>query len=205
MTSNANSEKPDVSFDAEGVIKYLGPALPKDLLKELEEATKKKDEASIDLIMNDKVRPTLAEYNKKVMNFQMNEGEQILWSHRVARGIIHKEPMEDWVVTNMRAFKFYPVSKENPKARIASVGLVIAETVVMNQSRKSKGSRVGTFAGVAHGSFAGSSVGFSSSTSQTYGDLVFFVAGKEAFRFQGISDPQGLRRLIQTLKKQISL
>jgi hypothetical protein len=35
----------------------------------------------------------------------------------------------------------------------------------------------------------------------TYGDLVFLVAGNEVFRFYGVSDLDGIKRLIDNLKK----
>jgi hypothetical protein len=48
-------------------------------------------------------------------------------------------------------------------------------------------------------SFVG--VSSSSSKSMTYGDLVFLVAGNEVFRFYGVSDLDGIKRLIDNLKK----
>jgi hypothetical protein len=72
----------------------------------------------------------------------------------------------------------------------------------MNQYRSSTGSRVGTFMGARGSLFAGVGESTYSSTSQTYGDLVFFLSGREVLRFQGISDPQGVRRMVETLKKQ---
>jgi hypothetical protein len=73
----------------------------------------------------------------------------------------------------------------------------------MNQFRKSKGNRVGSFAGVyGGGGFAGTGTGISSSTSMNFGDIVFLHNDREIFRFQGISDPDEVNRLIKTLKKE---
>ena len=73
----------------------------------------------------------------------------------------------------------------------------------MNQFRKSKGNRVGTFAGVyTTGAFAGTATGINSSISMSYGDIVFLHNDKEVFRFQGISDPNEVNHLIKTLKKE---
>jgi len=103
----------------------------------------------------------------------------------------------------MRAMKRFPVTKENLQPRIIYVGLNISDSVVMNQHRKSQGTRVGNFVGEGSGgSFSGVTAGTSRSTSTTYGDLVFFAKGKEILRFQEISDPHDVHIMIETVKKQ---
>jgi hypothetical protein len=136
--------------------------------------------------------------------YDMVQGEQVLWRHDISKGIIHREVVEEWFITNLRAMKRFPVTKENAKPQISYAGHSISETVVMNQHRQSQGNRVGNFVGsYGGGGFAGVSSGISSSKSVNYGDLVFLANGKEMFRFRGISDPSGVNRLVKALKKQL--
>jgi hypothetical protein len=149
------------------------------------------------------VIPILDDYQTKVWNLNFNnEGEQLLWMHKVEKGFIHKETVETWAITNLRAVKLCSASVDNPKLRIEAAGLAIADTVVMNQYRNSTGSRVGTFIGARGSLFTGAGESTYSSTSQTYGDLVFFLCGREVLRFKSISDPHGVRRMVETLKRQ---
>jgi hypothetical protein len=136
--------------------------------------------------------------------YDIMQGEQILWRHDIEKGVIHKEVIQEWFITNHRAMLRVPVSNENQKPQLAYVGYLISESVVMNQFRKSQGNRVGNFVGsYSGGGFAGVSSGISSSKSISYGDLVFLANGKEMFRFRGISDPNGVNRLVKALKKQV--
>jgi hypothetical protein len=144
-------------------------------------------------------------YQAKMLNRNFNAGEQVLWSHTVKRGILRKEIAERWTITNMRAIKQFPVTKDNPQEKFEAIGLDVSDTVVMNKFRRSKGNRVGSFVGAyGGGEFVGTGTGMSSSTSTSYGDLVFLYNGKEVLGFQGISDPDGVNRMVKTLKKQES-
>jgi hypothetical protein len=186
-----------VDLKPEDVLKVFKPILPSTLAKELEKAIKNSDEEKIRILMTE-VIPILDNYQVKILNLNFdNEGEQLLWKHEVKKGFIHKETIEAWAITNLRAVKIYSASLE-----IGAVGLAIADAVVMNQYRSSTGSRVGTFIGARGSLFAGVGESTYSSTSQTYGDLIFFLSGREVLRFQGISDPHGVRRMVETLKKQ---
>jgi len=130
-------------------------------------------------------------------------GEQVLWFHRVSKGFIHKEVAEEWIITNTRALKHFLVTKQNSTPRTAYVNLVESSSVVMNQRRTSQANRVGNFVGTGSSSgFAGVTGGSSRSTSGNFGDLVFFLNGKEVLCFQGISDPNGVHKMIETVKRQ---
>jgi hypothetical protein len=158
-------------------------------------------------VFNPMEKPTSQEeldYQVKMLNRNFNAGEQVIWSHTVQKGVFSKETAERWFITNMRAIKQFPVTKDNPQEKFSSIGwLDLSDSVVMNQFRKSKGNRVGTFAGVyGGGGFAGTAAGVSSSTSMNFGDIVFLHNDREIFRFQGISDPDEVNRLIKTLKKE---
>jgi hypothetical protein len=160
-------------------------------------------------VFNPMEKPTSQEeldYQVKILNRNFNAGEQVIWSHKVQKGLFSKETAERWFITNMRAIKQFPVTKDNPQEKFSAIGwLDLSDSVVMNQFRKSKGNRVGTFAGVyGGGGFAGTGTGISSSTSMSFGDIVFLCNDREVFRFQGISDPDEVNRLIKTLKKEYS-
>jgi len=138
-----------------------------------------------------------------LVNPNFNPDEQVLWSHRVTKGLFHKEIVEEWIITGLRAIKKYPVTKENPQERFISVSLSDADVVVMSQHRETNGNRVGTFAGTARGGFfTGTTTGLSHSRGVTYGDLVFLHDKKEIIRFGDISDPQDVNHMIQTIKKE---
>lgn len=143
-------------------------------------------------------------YQTKMLNRNFNQGEQAIWSHTVQQGMLNKETTERWLITNIRAIKQFPASKDNPQEKFAAVGwLDLSDSVVMNLVRKSKGNRVGSFTGVyGGGGFAGTATSITSGTSMTFGDIVFLHNDKEVFRFQGISDPNEVNRLIKTLKKE---
>jgi hypothetical protein len=158
-------------------------------------------------VFNPMEKPTSQEelnYQVKMLNRNFNDGEQVIWSHTVRKGVLSKETTEKWFITNMRAIKQFPVTKDNPQEKFLAIGWPdLSDSVVMNQFRKSKGNRVGSFAGVySTGAFAGTATGISSSTSMSFGDIVFLHNDREIFRFQGISDPDEVNRLIKTLKKE---
>ena len=144
------------------------------------------------------------DYQAKMLNRSLNAGEQVIWSHSVSKGVFSKETAERWFVTNMRAIKQFLVTKDNSQEKFVALGwLDLSDLLVMNKFRKSKGNRVGSFAGAyAGGPFAGTAAGFSSGTSMIYGDIVFLHDDREVFRFQGVSDPSEVNRMVKTLKKE---
>jgi hypothetical protein len=138
-----------------------------------------------------------------IANRNLNSGEQIIWVHVIKKGALKKVDSERWIITNLRAIKHILPTDENPQEKFMAIPLRSTDVVVMNQYRKSKGDRVGVFAGgYSGGGVAGVSTSSSSGVSMTYGDLVFLYNGKEFFRFQGISDPHGVSRVINMIKKQ---
>jgi len=149
-----------------------------------------------------KIVDIIRDYQKKISNKDLLDGEQILWTHDIIQGIIHKKTIESWTISNLRAIKYRPISEHTPEPVMYSVGLAVSDTVVMNQYRHSKGSRVGTYTGTGGRTFSGVGISSSNNISQTYGDLVFYFAGNEAMRFNEISDPHGVRRMVEAIKKQ---
>jgi hypothetical protein len=194
----------------EEIMEYAN-IIPAELQKELAKATKDRYADRKQKVMNEQIRPIVEEYVASLRNPQLpHDKEQILWNHTVTKGVFKKEIVERWIITDKRAVRAIPRGEHHVRPGVQAldmdskvVGLAVCDTVVMNQRRISKGNRIGTFVGSGGGGgFVGTSVGSSSSTSSTYGDLVFFVNGKEVFRFLGISDPHGVRRMVETIKKQ---
>jgi hypothetical protein len=184
---------PSFNFKPDEALRIFKPILPKDVANELEKAIKN-GVANEPLWV--KVQSIIREYMAKVYSGSI-DGEQTLWMHNVEKGFLHKEVIEKWVITNFRAAKYSLQAKHH-----FDVGLAVADTVVMNQHRSSSGRRIGIFSGRSGHFFGGSSYSLSKSKSLTYGDLVFFFGGHEVLRFSGISDPHGVRRMIETVKKQ---
>ncbi|MEM2126621.1 MAG: hypothetical protein QXH67_00150 [Candidatus Bathyarchaeia archaeon] len=166
-------------------------SLERDALKAI-----KQGEAPEPLISQ--LKGVIEEYMSSILTSKMLPDEEVMWIHEVTRGIMKKQTVEKWIITNRRIIKW---NAENNKHLI--LGIPMAEVVVMNQHRSSSGSRVGAFTGRGGRIFTGVGVSSSSSTSRTYGDLVFMVGGREAFRFPGISDPNGVKRMIEAIKKAI--
>jgi hypothetical protein len=139
-----------------------------------------------------------------MLSRDFNPGEQVIWSHTIQKGVLNKETTEKWLITNMRSIKQFPATKDNPQEKFVALGwLDLTDSVVMNQIRKSKGNRVGSFAGVSGGGgFAGTTSGINTSKIMTFGDILFLCNDREVFRFQGISDPNEVNHLIKTLKKE---
>jgi hypothetical protein len=158
-------------------------------------------------VFNPVEKPTSQEelsYQAKMLNRNFNPGEQVIWSHMVQKGVFSKKITEKWFITNMRAIKVFPATDDNPQEKFAALGwLDLTDSVVMNQLRRSKGNRVGSFAGVyGGGGFAGTATSISSSVSMTFGDVVFLHNDREVFRFPGISDPAEVNSLVKALKKE---
>ncbi len=60
-------------------------------------------------------------YQGKMLNRDFNPGEQVIWSHTVNKGVLSKEIAERWLITNMRAIKQFPVTKDNPQEKFVAI------------------------------------------------------------------------------------
>lgn len=179
--------------DMQRVLNVFKDVIPANIEAEIKKAIK---EGEIPEQLSMQVMDILQNYQNKVMSKELLPNEEVLWIHEVKKGILKREVIEKWIITNHRIMK---VNFETNKA--FKIGVLTTDVVVMNKHRESSGSRVGTFTGSGGRRFVGVGVSSTSSKSMTYGDLVFLVAGKEVFRFYGVSDPDGVKRLIDNLKK----
>ncbi|MEO9308582.1 MAG: zinc ribbon domain-containing protein [Nitrososphaera sp.] len=124
--------------------------------------------------------------------------ESILWSYQKKSGIINKHVTETFNITNFRIFSWSFKTNRN-------IGLLLLQelddVIVMNTSRSYNSVHYGAYSSLARG--FGVTGGQSSGTSVTIGDIVFFSDGKPVITWQGVSDPHGLRRLVQATKKML--
>jgi hypothetical protein len=135
--------------------------LPKTIIRQVDKAVKAGDEGMVRELMRSKIQPIIDDYQARVLSTKYHRGEQLLWYHETKKGIIHREIVARWAITNLRAYKVYS------NGQFAAIGLAVTDTVVMNQIRESTGTRTGVFTGVGGRGFAGMSTGVSHSESHS--------------------------------------
>ena len=102
----------------------------------------------------------------------LQQGEDIVWSHSEEKGVFHKELKKLWAITNYRIFIY--------DAEISKIiGLLMMsdldDVVVMNSHRIYNSTRVGNYGSFARG--FGISSGYSSGKSVSVGDVIFMSEG----------------------------
>jgi len=157
--------------DMQKLLNVFKDVIPANLEAELKKAIKK---GEIPEQLGLQIRDIVQNYQEKVMSKELLPDEEVLWIHEVKKGILKRETVEKWIITNHRIMK---LNFETNKA--FKIGVLVTDVVVMNKHRESSGSRVGTFTGRGGSGFVGVGVSSSSSKSMIYGDLVFLVAGKK--------------------------
>jgi len=118
--------------------------------------------------------------------------ERILWSRDIKRGIIHKQVTVQERITNKRIFQ-YDVGTHK-FSQISMAGNF--DVVISNPHRDSQSYGGGMYGG---GVYTGSRSG----TSRTIGCLDVLKDGVRYIRFSKVSDPQGLKQLINTVKHEV--
>lgn len=186
------------TYGADAILNTFKDILPSTIENEFKKLIKNGDEDAAQALVNTKIMPIIKVYFDRMNDDRYTQNEEDQWVHEVKKGVLKPKRVEKWAITNYRAY-IYTDEQENSPAYFDSAGLAISEVVVMNQYRESNSSRVGGFVSRrGMGIYSGSGT----STSTSYGDLVFLIGGKEALRFRGISDPHGVKRVVDTLKKQ---
>ena len=137
-----------------------------------------------------------------VSNIPLTEGEAILWHRDSTRGLIHKEVTSEEAVTNKRCLKY-----DVPNRRIvAQVGIEsMPEVVIMNVHRVNDSLGGGIFLtprmlglpGLPIALYGGPRRG----NLKVFGDISLIVKGNIVMTIENVKDPQGLRQLIQALKR----
>jgi len=132
------------------------------------------------------------------------DGETILWHRESTRGLIHKEVTVEEAVTNKRALKY---DVEN-KRLVAQIGINHwPEVVVMNVHRVNDSLGGGVFLtprmfGLPGLGGFGVYGGPRRGNLKVFGDVSFMNEGKVVLTFENVKDPQGVRQLVEALKRE---
>jgi hypothetical protein len=125
----------------------------------------------------------------------LSSGEQIIWNNIKTKGIVNKKIQWLDLVTDYRVYQYDYDNKLGNFVLISGID----DVVVNNQRRISNSNRYGTY---AHSRYATAAFGNTKTTSMTIGDVVIIADGKPYVTFAGVSDPNGLAKVIKSMRKQ---
>jgi hypothetical protein len=134
----------------------------------------------------------------------LNEGERILWHKETTHGLLHKDVILEEAVTNRRCVKFDTVNK----TVTAQIGITHwPEVVVMNLHRVNDSLGGGVFLtprmfGLPSLGGFGVYGGPRRGVLKVFGDVSFLSEGKVIMTFENVKDPQGVKQLVEALKRQ---
>lgn len=122
--------------------------------------------------------------------------EEILWYNIGTEGIINKNIKWLDVITNYRIMEYFFHN------HLANTILLFAvdDIVIMNRHSSSQSYSIGNYYG---GRNTIMSFRNSNTKSRTIGDVIIMHGGKPFITFHQVSDPQGIKNLIKSAKKQI--
>lgn len=144
-----------------------------------------------------------AEVPQVTSSIPLVEGENILWHKETTHGLVHKEVTTEEAVTNKRCLKYDPKSK----SIIAQIGIARwPEVVIMNVHRVNDSLGGGVFLtprmlglpALPFGLYGGPRRG----NLKVFGDVSFLSQGKVIMTFENVKDPQGVKQLVEALKRQ---
>ncbi|MDW5562913.1 MAG: zinc ribbon domain-containing protein [Methanomassiliicoccus sp.] len=187
--------------DVNGLVIKMRDIFPDVTEREWVKVAKTGDGEMINRFFQERILPIIRDYDQKMDNPNLNPGEEVLWSHDVHKGLIRSALAERWVITNQRAMIERPATETSQRS-VETIGLAVCNVAVMNERRKRNASPIGAYAG-RNG--AAAEAGSTDGASMVFGDLVFLFSGKEELRFSGISDPDGVRSMVMTLKRQLKV
>lgn len=128
----------------------------------------------------------------------LQPGEDFIWSYNIEDGFIFKHASTLLAITNFRVFMFdFKTNKVTGLLLMSDLD----DVVVMNTHTDYHSTRVGNYGKIVKGFWM--SYGQTQGKRTTIGDLVFMSKGKAIITWQGISDPNGLKKLIETLQKEL--
>jgi hypothetical protein len=134
----------------------------------------------------------------------LTEGETILWHKETTRGLVHKEVVTEEAVTNKRCLKYDAQTKNI----VAQIGITHwPEVVIMNVHRVNDSLGGGVFLtprmfGLPGLGGFGVYGGPRRGNLKVFGDVSFLSEGKVVMTFENVKDPQGVRQLVEALKRQ---
>ncbi len=118
------------------------------------------------------------------------QGEQVIWRRTFSKGIIHRHPSINEVLTNMRVC----VVDDVLGSIVRAYPLANTSVAVTNSRRMYGGVRTGYGRG---GLYTGTGTG----TSVTYGDIEFVNQGNVVLVFHHVADPYGVKNLVMAALK----
>ena len=156
---------------------------------------------STDDIITENPSDTIQQVSSKI---PLASDEHILWHKESSRGLIHKEVMVEEAITNKRCLKY-----DVPAGQIiAQIGFNhLPQIVVMNIRRINDSLGGGVFLtprmfglpGLGGlGVYGGPRRGYL----KVFGDISIMSEGKVVMTFENVKDPQGVRQLIEALKRE---
>ena len=134
----------------------------------------------------------------------LTDGERILWHKETTHGLVHKEVTVEEAVTNKRCLKYDTQSKNI----VAQIGITHwPEVVIMNIHRVNDSLGGGVFLtprmfGLPSIPGFGVYGGPRRGNMKVFGDVSFLSDGKVVMTFENVKDPQGIRQLVEALKRQ---
>jgi hypothetical protein len=106
--------------------------IPANLEAELKKAIKK---GEIPEQLGLQIKAIAQNYQEKIRSKKLLPDEEVLWIHEVKKGILKRETVEKWIITNQRIMKLNFEKNEAFK-----IGVLVTDVVVMNKHRESSGS-----------------------------------------------------------------
>src|ERR1700687_2290009 len=128
----------------------------------------------------------------------LQPGEDFLWSYNIENGFIFKHVSTLLAITNFRIFMFDVKSNQVTGLLLMSD---LDDVVVMNTHTDYNSTRVGNYGRIVKGFWV--SYGQTQGKRTPIGDIVFMSKGRAVITWQGISDPNGLKKLAETLQKEL--
>ena len=134
----------------------------------------------------------------------LTEGERILWHKETTHGLVHKDVTMEEAVTNKRCLKYDPQSRNV----VAQIGITHwPEVVIMNVHRVNDSLGGGVFLtprmfGLPGLGGFGAYGGPRRGSLKVFGDVSFLSDGKVILTFENVKDPQGVKQLVEALKRQ---
>jgi hypothetical protein len=151
------------------------------------------------------VDPATAAAGKVDSKIPLLQNENILWHRDFSHGILHRTVMVEEAITNLRCMK-YDVAQGKLLAQVYMSSF--PELVIMNSRRVSNSLGGGVFItprlfGVRGLGGLGAYGGPRRGSSKAFGDLSVIDGGKIVMTLAGVEDPQGIRQLVEALKREL--
>lgn len=132
----------------------------------------------------------------------MTDAEKILWHRELTHGVIRKELTFEEAVTNKRCLKYDVINSRV----VAQVGIEnMPEVVIMNVHRVNDSLGGGNFLTPRMLGLPGLPLGVYGcprrGNLKVFGDVSLMVNGNIIMTLENVKDPQGVRQLVQALKR----